>query len=185
MRDIKKVMERANKIDPFGITMADPVEFMTFEQARPYLTEDAIEKYESGKEKWTYEKYTPENVSNKIKDYIEFAWDKANDGRGLSAYRSLLHFSNWFYMFGNEPCDELAESLLDYEYYGKPWLVIISELLDIDWRKYDDGWWTNCDLCDGVLTEDATNIIEEYRQRIRFDEIKQFINSINAAKKTR
>ena len=31
----------------------------------------------------------------------------------------------------------------DYEYYGKPWLVVISELMDFNWKEYDDGQRVN------------------------------------------
>ena len=120
--------------------------------------------------------YTKENVIEEIRDYLSFAWDKANDCRGLSAFRSIQHFRNWFYMFGNEDCDELVDEMEDYMYYGKPWLVIISELVDFDWREEDDGCWVNSDAdTNGLGKGDIKSIIDEYRSAINFDKIKEFL----------
>ena len=42
------------------------------------------------------------NVISKIKEYLPFTWEKANNCRGLSAMRSMQHFRNWFYMFSKK-----------------------------------------------------------------------------------
>jgi len=73
-----------------------------------------------------------------IRGYMEFAWDKANNRRGISAMRSLAHMSAWLWIDGK---DELALSINEYNYYGKPQLVEICEVYGIDWKALDDGEW--------------------------------------------
>lgn len=67
-------------------------------------------------------------------DYMEFAWDKANNGRGISAMRSMHHYMAWTWMLG----DDLG-NLLDYQYYGKDNLVKICKHYGWDHAKWDDG----------------------------------------------
>ena len=137
--------------------------------------EEYVRDVESGKETWNPKPYNKQSVTNQIKSYLEFAWDKANNMRGLSAARSMMHFSNWFYMFGNEDTDILVRELLEYEYYGKPWLAIISELFDIDWSSLDDGCWAN--NSEEECIDDIREVIKHYKSRIPFDSIKRFLNS--------
>jgi len=142
MRDITEVMKTVLKEDSLGLTAADPIEFMTLEQAKEFLKKEAYEKYRSGEESWEYKEYTPANVVKVMKDYMKFAWDKANGCRGISAWRSIMHYRNWLYMLG-EDFDSLREWIEDYEYYGKPQLAVLSELLHINWKEYDNGMWVN------------------------------------------
>ena len=69
-----------------------------------------------------------------------FAWDKANNRRGLSSGRSIDHMRTWLWLDGK---DDLAEQIEDYEYYGKPQLVAVCNEYGIDWKQYDDGEWVN------------------------------------------
>ena len=67
-------------------------------------------------------------------EYMPFAWKKANDGRGLSAARSMSHFAAWTWLAG----DDLGD-LTEYEFYGKDNLVRICEHYGWDPKKWDDG----------------------------------------------
>ena len=70
-------------------------------------------------------------------EYMEFAWGKANGKRGLSAGRSMDHFSIWLWLDGE---DDLAQSIRqEYEFYGKPQLVQICAYLELDPSKWDNG----------------------------------------------
>jgi len=178
MRNILEVLEFTKNEDCFGLTGWGVLNFMTFEEAKKanILTDEAIKKIESGEEKWESIPYTPQNVLNRIKSYLEFAWDKANDCKSFSAWRSIQHFRNWFYMFGDKDCDKLVEAMNYYEYYGKPWLAIICELLNIDWVKYDTGvWGNNEDEMTYLEVEERKSIIEDYKKRIPFNSIKNKI----------
>jgi hypothetical protein len=75
----------------------------------------------------------------KCKDYMAFAWEKANSCRGISAGRSLMHYKAWLWMFGRDDFEDID----DYDCYGKDELVRICEFLDIDHTKLDDGQRSN------------------------------------------
>lgn len=69
-------------------------------------------------------------------EYMPFAWEKANNCRGLSAGRSLAHYTAWLWLDGD---NEIWPTLEDYEYYGKDKLVEICNYLGIDSKQWDDG----------------------------------------------
>ena len=70
-----------------------------------------------------------------------------------------------------------------YEYYGKPWLAVIGELLKVDWRKYDDGKWGNDEFETTVKSErEIKKIIEEYKKEIPFDNIKKKLEDLQRFK---
>jgi len=173
MRSFEEMKEFIEKNDILGMTYGDIIDCLPYEKAKEYLTNDYIEKIESGEAKW--EEYNEYTIIRKIKDYLEFAWAKANNQRGLSASRSIKHFQNWFYMFNNKYCDKLVKSMKAYEYYGKPWLVIISELVNVKWKKFDNTSWTNGNN-DYLNKRQINTILEEYKNKIPFNEIKEYLN---------
>lgn len=148
MRTTKEIIERARKlkkIDFFGFEFADIVMCLSFEDAKQLLSEEQIT--ETNKKEWGDPKPRDrESVLNEIIDYMPFAWGKANDRRGLSAGRSILHMSAWFWLLGE---DDLSNFLEDYEYYGKGKLRAICEALGLDWKQWDDGYWSNYESQEG------------------------------------
>jgi len=184
MRDLKEVWEFVKKEDVLGITLGDVLEFMDWKTVKEMeiLKEEYVEKVEKGEEEWKSIPYTPENVIKRMKDYMEFAWDKANGCRGISAWRSIQHYRNWLYMFGDGDIDEMVRAMEHYEYYGKPWLSIICEILGIDWTKLDNGLWVNYEDNIGISEEQILKTIEEYKSKIPFERIKEKFEKIEKAK---
>jgi hypothetical protein len=78
---------------------------------------------------------------------MPFAWEKANDCRGLSANRSIEHMTAWLWMLGDDLADKM-DGL--YEYYGKPCLRAICEKYGCKWQQWDDGVWRNSEDDDGI-----------------------------------
>lgn len=175
MRNLKAVMDFIRERDMLGLTYGDCIEYMSFEEATPYLNDEYIKKVEEGEETWDYKEYIPDRIIEDIKDYLPFAWDKANNCRGISAWRSILHFQNWFYMLGDKDIDKLVDTIGDYSYYGKPQLVLISELVGFDQRKYDDGIWRNSELGNGLDEKEINLKIQEARDRVSFEKLKEKI----------
>jgi hypothetical protein len=109
--------------DMFGTQRTDLALFLPFEQAKPFfkdgMTAEEFASYQVPN--------TKEGITKEIVKYLPFAWGKANDERSLSAARSLLHFTVWVWMLG----DDLG-NLLDYCDYGKPHLITISEKYGFD-----------------------------------------------------
>jgi hypothetical protein len=133
-RTPEEILARIEQIkadDFFGFQTTDLVSFLPYESALPFLQDGVTEA------DW---KPRTDPVQQ-IKDYAEFAWDKANNRRGLSASRSVEHMKAWLWLDGK---DELAERMDSvYEYYGKPCLVLVCREYGIDWRALDDGEWSN------------------------------------------
>lgn len=121
----------AGKSDWAGFEREDLVTRLDFTRAKPYL------KDEVKADEWEPD---DEDLYFKMCDYMEFAWGKANDERGLSVGRTLAHYSAWLWLVGNE---KLAEEIRDYQAYGKPQLIMICEFLGLDATKWDDGVRTN------------------------------------------
>jgi hypothetical protein len=76
-------------------------------------------------------------------EYMPFAWDKANDMRGLSAGRSVQHFVGWTWLAGDDELSAWCDDNSNYQHYGKEILVRICEHYGWDWRQWDDGVRTN------------------------------------------
>jgi hypothetical protein len=62
-----------------------------------------------------------------MRDYMEFAWGKADDHRGLSAMRSVEKFKAWVWLLGNDKLVEFCEDDDHYAYYGAPVLQRICQ----------------------------------------------------------
>ena len=130
-----EILERIKSIkkrDFFGFETSDLLIRLPFEKAKPYLNDDAK------KEEWEVQPRDRESLLKEMHEYMEFAWDKANDMRGLSAGRSLSRYQAWIWLAG----DDLGD-FSNYEYYGKNELVKICNHYGWDSSKWDDGVRTN------------------------------------------
>lgn len=81
----------------------------------------------------------PEDIKKVIFEYMPFAWEKANDCRGISASRSIHHMAAWLWLLEN-PLSAKVDTM-DYQYYGKEFLSEICDYFEWDWSIWDDGDW--------------------------------------------
>jgi len=138
MRTEKEIIEKINNIDDFfGFMTNDLILFLSFDKAQPFLKEGVTA------EEWTPTPRYDEFVLKQIHEYMPFAWEKANNCRGLSAARSIDHMKAWLWLLGEE--EDLLEDLKDYELYGKPQLRAICEHFDWEWKQWDNNLWVNDD----------------------------------------
>lgn len=149
-----EIVNRINLIekeDFFGFQSSDLVSYLDYSNALPYINENLKKTLTESEWDEKYKaKLTPKEL---IQDYMPFAWDKANNCRGLSASRSVEHMKAWLWLDGE---DILADRMGDiYEYYGKTCLVVICLHYGIDWKQYDDGVWVNDECGDGVAVSEA------------------------------
>lgn len=147
------VARMAEVSDLFGVQGSDLLEHLSFERAQPFLKDGVTA------EQWQ-DAQAKAGPVERIVDYLPFAWEKANDCRGLSAARSLLHFKTWLWLAGVEP-DWLDRELDEYEFYGKPQLVLISEAVGFDWRAVDKGSWGNAEGDRGPPNAERDALIAE------------------------
>lgn len=134
-RTDEEILHRISEIghgDFLGFERSDLIGYLPFDKARPHLTEGAAE------EQWTQEPRDRDSILKQMHEYMSFAWEKANNMRGISASRSMSHYSAWSWMIGEDFGD-----LQDYEFYGKPHLVAICERFGWDHKQWDDGERTN------------------------------------------
>lgn len=129
--EILKRIDDRKKSDFFGFEWPEYINHLIFDNAKPFYNERNLEDAEK-----SHKIETLEETKEKAVDYMSFAWEKANNCRGISASRSLSHYAAWMWLLGY---DDLDEKLEDYQYYGKDELVFICDELGIDHSVYDDG----------------------------------------------
>jgi len=132
MRTDDEIIERVRSIkdrDFFGFEIGDLVSCLPFDKAKEFLNADA--KEEDWGEVYAHDR---ESMLKQMLDYMPFAWKKANNGRGLSAGRSMAHYNAWIWLAG----DDLGD-MSDYQFYGKDNLVKICDHYGWDAKQWDDG----------------------------------------------
>lgn len=83
---------------------------------------------------------TDEEIIRQMKDYFDFAVDKALGQRGISASRSIAHYKAWIWLLGD---DEFLQEIENTEYapYGVPILTKIGKKYGFDEKlikKFED-----------------------------------------------
>lgn len=111
----EEILERIENLDdPFGFKLSTLLPYLSFEHAQPFLKEDVTE------DDW------PEAHDDPVREaygYLDFAWDKADNERGISASRSVDRLEEWLWLSGMD--EELEEfQAAPYEPYGKPKLKV-------------------------------------------------------------
>jgi len=130
---LNKIEQLSNSSqDFFGFMRSDLVGYLTFKNARPFLNPEVTAK------QWDQKPQTYEDIRKEMIDYMGFAWEKANNCRGISAARSMNHYTIWIWLLGDSAVAEMGD-LGDYQYYGKDNLVKLCNFLGIDPNGFDDG----------------------------------------------
>lgn len=130
MRTQEEILARIEEVasrDWLGTQRESLIGVLTFANAKQFL------KPEVTNDQW--ELNNDDAVRKEAIEYMEFAWDKANNCRGISAGRSLDHYTAWLWLLGD---DDLWPTLEDYEHYGKPQLRKICEYFGLDADQWDD-----------------------------------------------
>ena len=130
-RTNEEILQRINALresDFFGFQTGDLIARLPFEDAKQYL------KPEVSADEWKEAPRDRESLLREMSEYMEFAWGKANDGRGISAARSMAHYAAWVWLAG----DDLGD-LNNYSYYGKDNLCRICAHYGWDSSLWDDG----------------------------------------------
>lgn len=128
---LARIKER-EPMDPFGFATSDYVCCLSFDAAKPFLIDHATAS------DWTQLPRDRESVVARMLEYMPFAWERANNCRGLSAGRSMERYMAWTWLAGDDFGD-----LTDYQFYGKDNLVRICNHYGWDSSQWDDGIRTN------------------------------------------
>lgn len=130
--EIVKRFEARQEHDFGGFECNCYLECLDFEHVKPYLKDGVTP------DQW--EQKTEEDVRKEAIEYMSFAWDKANNCRGISANRSIMHYIAWLWLLGEDGYDDLMD---DYEFYGKPQLERICKYFGLDPKQWDDSRRSN------------------------------------------
>ena len=133
MRTQDEILEQLTVIekgDVLGFGRSVLIDFLDYEHAAPFLKEEVT------KAEW--DEVRKDEPLAEIRDYLPFAWEKANNYHGISAYRSLVKIEQWAWMSGNEELMRMVNSD-SYGAYGKNQLRAVTVHLGMDASQFDDG----------------------------------------------
>jgi len=122
--------EKERQSDIFGFACEVLIDYISFEDAKPHLKEDYIQKVETKEEKWEVISDINEAAQDFL-DYMNFAWGKAEDERGISASRSIIKLGMWLWIMNREDlCGIINDDDL-YNPYGAPALIEVCNAMGI------------------------------------------------------
>lgn len=117
--------EQQKADDMFGFMLTVLLEYLPFGLAHPYL------KPEASMLDWNAKvtPFTEEQVTADALKYMDFAWGKVLDHRGLSAGRSVQKLRMYCYLLGEDDLTVLCVDESKYPMYGAPILHAICTTL--------------------------------------------------------
>lgn len=124
MRTDQEIIDYYGKVkddDFLGTMGSELISRLPFDSAKPFLKKDADSS------KWITLPRDNKSILKEMRDYMEFAWDKATGHRGISAGRSIDHFRAWLFLVGDDELLAFANAEGNYPNYGCPILKKISE----------------------------------------------------------
>lgn len=125
-RTSAEIIARVNKLnstgeDFFGAERGHLVYALPWNDAKQFLNDDATEASFT-------QMADVEALRSAAKDYMEFAVGKMMDERGLSANRSVDHYSGWIWLLTDDETHE-HYSHAPYGWYGRNQLELASSIL--------------------------------------------------------
>lgn len=135
MRTMDQIVERLKSPDTdlFGFEAEVLVPFVTAEAWQSLCPHKRIDEFAA-------EALTEENVLAQAQEYMEFAWGKIQNHRGLSASRSVTKLCSFLWLLDREDANALLDRIdnreVTYAQYGAPILAAICEIFD--WPVPDD-----------------------------------------------
>ncbi len=121
-----------NHSDFFGFTGEVLIPYLSEDEVKPFLKEgtDLTE--------WKQQPLTREYVIAEMRQYMEFAWGKVEDHRGISASRSVEKMRAWLWLLEDEDTRAFADDEWHYAQYGAPILKKICEVYGFPIPDGDD-----------------------------------------------
>lgn len=106
----------------FDFTADVAVGFLPYSLAEEFLNDEYKAKVAAGEEEWKQHPLTRDFVIEQMRDYMEFAWGKVEDHRGLSAGRSVNKMTAWCWLLGDEETTDTHHAQ-----YGAPILMAVCK----------------------------------------------------------
>ena len=126
----EKFDELRNSTHLFSFQIDVLIFYLTFEDTKIYLKEEFLKEIEAGTKQWL-QITTIERCIQDFLDYMEFAFGKAENQRGLSACRSIDKLSIWLWIMNREDLYSIITNEDLYNPYGAPALIEVCDKMDI------------------------------------------------------
>ncbi len=119
---VARFKERA-ATDWLGFEVNEYLSAMDFEHANEFLKDDVT----PDQFKTTFK--TDDDVRRCMAQYIDFAWNKCNNERGISASRSLMHYVAWIWLVGDDDVYDRLELEMEKNHndYGRSCLELLCQ----------------------------------------------------------
>lgn len=133
LRTQAEVVERykaTRENDILGFQADVLLDYMTLDSAEPFIKPEAVAAFRSGEKKWGMVTDIKECAQDFL-DYMNFAWTKALDERGISASRSVEKLGEWLWLMNREDLSQLIHQDDLYNPYGAPALIEVCKKLNI------------------------------------------------------
>lgn len=120
---VEKIRDISVNGDIFGFERSVLFDYLTFDEAKEFISSG---KRAAAEEEWGNVKSLSESeILNEAKDYMEFAWGKVANHRGLSASRSVDKMRAYCWLLGVQ--DQVDWD--NYAQYGAPVLYSVCRVL--------------------------------------------------------
>jgi hypothetical protein len=129
-KEIKEQYESVKKNDFFGFSGEVFTSFINWEDGKEYYKEEYRNKVDAGEEQFSYTTDIKEAAQDFL-DYMNFAWGKAQDQRGISSSRSISKLSAWLWCMNRPDLSEEINRDDLYNPYGAPALISICDKMGI------------------------------------------------------
>lgn len=118
--DILKRVKNPSADDFGGFEAEALAQFLDYDHAKPILRDNVT------REIWDKDgqELTRENVVEEMRGYMEFAWGKVRDHRGISANRSVIKLRAWLWLLDEQDTLNTLDGT-PYPQYGAPQLEVI------------------------------------------------------------
>lgn len=134
IRSYDEIVERCrNTKSLFGFDMEVLLQYVPYEQARPFLKED------TDPIGWDAHcaPLTRDRILEDMASYMKFAWTKVEDHRGISAGRSVEKMEMWLWLLSDDDTMQEVEAA-PYQNYGAPKLAVICRRYDLPIPEDED-----------------------------------------------
>lgn len=135
LRTQDEIVEKLNLINKdrlmFDFRPEILINHLEFDKAKPFLSDEYLEKIEKKEAEYEYVSDVKEATQDFL-DYMNFAFDKALDERGLSASRSIQKLGMWLWLLNREDLEEMINEDELYNPYGAPALIAVCDQLGIE-----------------------------------------------------
>lgn len=118
MRSQDEIVARINERkdgDFLGFETSEYINALDYEHAKPFLNDGVTS------ETWDRRDgalLSDDAVVKEMREYVDFAYEKINGERGISANRTVMHYIAWLWLIGADELLSWVDSEYESNYHG-------------------------------------------------------------------